>query len=67
MLSFVAFNSCAILEEKQGAWLGGCMEKQETETDAERGNGHQKRKTTFTNSYLQTRRASISISSLEHS
>ena len=44
---------------------GGCMEKQETETDAERGNEHQKRKTTFTNSYLQTRRASIS--SLEHS
>ena len=23
MLSFVAFNSCAILEEKQGAWVRG--------------------------------------------
>ena len=41
--------------------LPGCMEKQETETDAERGNGQRKWKTTFTNSYLQTRRASISI------
>ena len=43
------------------ALFPGCMEKQETETDMERGNGHGKRKTTFTNSYLQTRRESYAV------